>query len=92
MPTTLTSTVDGTQFALDGCFGEFWANDKIYTRLLTEPVSALLDGYNLTLFAYGQVGRMCVQWGPQHRGPPRRRALARRIPCWATALSTGYCN
>lgn len=56
MPTTLTSAVDGTQFVLDGCFGEFWATDKIYSRLLNEPVSALLDGYNLTLFAYGQTG------------------------------------
>lgn len=80
----------GKEYKFDCVFAPDAGTTDVYEPLCLPIVEAALEGFNGTLFAYGQVrGSQLARVGapPTARGccppAPRRRAPARRTPSWA---------
>ena len=48
------------KFKFDSMFGMDCTQDDVFDSVARDAVDAALDGYNSTIFAYGQTGMYCA--------------------------------
>merc|ERR1719387_604398 len=76
---TMTIEVDGQKFGFDSVFGP-GTQDEVFEDC-RDLVQSVADGYNVTIFAYGQTGagKTFTMYGPKERFPDGREDPRRPI-------------
>lgn len=59
----------GKTYTFDNVFGQYAEQKEVYSTLVRPIVNEVLDGFNCTVFAYGQTG--CVPAPPKSANRPR---------------------
>ena len=76
-----TSTIQKTEYTLDAIFDTNTTQEKFYKEVITGTINDTLNGYNGTVFTYGQSGsgKTFTMFGSDISGPDSKGVIPRAM-------------